>query len=178
MEATETVFVGLGSNLGDSSQLLQEGWELIGRSHGVTLESISLPYLSSPVGMASNFWFTNAVGKLQTSCNAGEILDLLLDIEKRLGRIRDEKKQGYQDREIDLDLIYFGTQVMDTPRLTVPHPHRNDRLFVLEPMVAIAPEFIDPETGKSISEMHRGLKLRIESGKIESQEISTGMWPL
>ena len=67
---------------------------------------------------------------------------------------------------------------MDTPRLTVPHPHRNDRLFVLEPMAAIAPEFIDPETGKSISEMYRGLKLRIESGKIESQEISTGMWPL
>ena len=178
METTETVFIGLGSNLGDSSHLLQEGWELIGRYRGVTLETISLPYLSSPVGMASNFWFTNAVGKLQTSCTAGEILDLLLDTEKRLGRVRDEKKLGYQDREIDLDLLYFGAEVMDTPRLTVPHPHRNDRLFVLEPMAAIAPGFIDAETGKSIAEMHRRLKLRIESGNIEPQELSTGAWPL
>ncbi|MGI9536542.1 MAG: 2-amino-4-hydroxy-6-hydroxymethyldihydropteridine diphosphokinase [Desulfocapsaceae bacterium] len=178
METTETVFIGLGSNLGDSSHLLQEGWDLIGRYQGVTLETISLPYLSSPVGMASNFWFTNAVGKLQTSCSAGEILDLLLDTEKRLGRVRDEKKLGYQDREIDLDLLYFGAEVMDSPRLTVPHPHRNDRLFVLEPMAAIAPDFVDPETGKSIEEMHRRLKLRIESGNIESQEISTGVWSL
>lgn len=175
---TETVFVGLGSNLGDSSHLLLEGWELIGRYQGVTLENISLPFLSSPVGMASNFWFTNAVGKLQTSCPAGEILDLLLDTEKRLGRVRDRKKQGYQDREIDLDLLYFGAEVMDTPRLTVPHPHRNDRLFVLEPLVTIAPDFVDPETGKSIAEMHRQLKIRIESGSIEPQEISTGGWPL
>lgn len=178
MDTTETVFIGLGSNLGDSAQLLREGWELLGRHLGVSLETISLPYLSSPVGMASNFWFTNAVGKLTTSCSAGEILDLLLDIERRLGRTRDDMKQGYQDREIDLDLLFFGAKVMDTPRLTVPHPYRNDRLFVLEPMAAIASEFIDPETGHSIAEMHRRLRQRIESGNIEAQEISPGVWPL
>ena len=178
METTETGYIGLGSNLGDSSHLLQEGWELIGLSPGVTLETLSLPYLSSPVGMASNFWFTNAVGKLQTSRTPGEVLDILLDTEKHLGRIRDEKKVGYQDREIDLDLLYFGSEVMDSPRLTLPHPHRNDRLFVLEPMAAIAPDFIDPETGHPIAEMHRRLKQMIESGKIETQEISPGAWPV
>ncbi len=178
METTETVFIGLGSNLGDSAQLLREGWELLGRHQEIRLDTISLPYLSSPVGMASNCWFINAVGKLTTSRTAGEILDLLLDTERRLGRTRDAMKLGYQDREIDLDLLYFGAAVIATPRLTLPHPHRNDRLFVLEPMAAIAPEFIDPETGHSIAEMHRRLTQRIASGKIEAQEISAGVWPL
>ena len=177
METTETVFIGLGSNLGDSSHLLQQAWELIGRDQRIRLDIISPPYLSSPVGMASNFWFTNAVGRLTTSRTAGEILELLFDTEKRLGRVRDESKRGYQDREIDLDLLYFGAQMMDTPRLTVPHPHRNDRLFVLEPMTAIAPDFIDPETGYPIAEMLRRLKQRIASGKVEAQEITAGAWP-
>lgn len=177
METTETVFIGLGSNLGDSPHLLREGWELIGRHQGVNLDTISPPYLSSPVGMASNFWFTNAVGKLTTSLTAREILEVLFATEKQLGRVRDQSKRGYQDREIDLDLLYFGAQIMDTPRLTVPHPHRNDRLFVLEPMTAIAPDFIDPETGYPIAEMLRRLKQRIASGKVEVQEINAGSWP-
>ena len=177
METTETVFIGLGSNLGDSTLLLREGWELIGRHRGVTLDTISLPYLSSPVRMASHFWFTNAVGRLTTSLSADEILDLLLEAEKQLGRTRDKNKRGYQDREIDLDLLYFGAQIMDSPRLTVPHPHRNDRLFVLEPMAAIAPDFIDPETRHSVREMRQRLKQRIALGKIEAQEITAGTWP-
>jgi 2-amino-4-hydroxy-6-hydroxymethyldihydropteridine diphosphokinase len=177
MESSKTVFIGLGSNLGDSPLILREGWELIGRHRGVSLDTLSLPYFSAPVGMASNFWFTNAVGKLTTSRTAGQLLELLLDIERRLGRVRDESKRGYQDREIDLDLLYFGAEVMDTPRLTVPHPHRNERLFVLEPLAAIAPDFIDPETGHSIAEMHRRLTQRIASGKIKAQEITAGAWP-
>ena len=177
MGTTETVFIGLGSNLGDSSQLLKDGWELIGSHPGVTLEAISVPYLSSPVGMASNFWFTNAVGKLTTSCSADEVLDLLLVTEQQLGRVRDDRRPGYQDREIDLDLLYYGSRIMDTPRLTVPHPRRNDRLFVLEPMTAIAPDFVDPETRQPMTVMHRRLKQRIASGKIEAQEITAGAWP-
>ena len=177
METAETVFIGLGSNLGESSQLLRDGWELIGLHPGVTLETLSAPYLSSPVGMASNFWFTNAVGQLTTTCSADEILDLLLDTEKKLGRVRNKKKRGYQDREIDLDLLYYGSRIMDTPRLTVPHPRRNDRLFVLEPLTAIAPDFTDPETGQPVMEMHRRLIKRIASGKIEAQEITAGDWP-
>ena len=177
METTETVFVGLGSNLGDSSRILRQGWELIGTHRGVTLEIISRPYFSSPVGMASNLWFTNAVGKLSTSCTAIQMLELLLEVEMRLGRVRDERTRGYQDREIDLDLLYFGAEVMDTPRLTVPHPHRNERLFVLEPLAAIAPGFIDPETGCSIAEMHRWLTRKIASGKMKNQEITAGAWP-
>jgi 2-amino-4-hydroxy-6-hydroxymethyldihydropteridine diphosphokinase len=177
MGQSQTVFVGLGSNLGDSANLLLEGWQTLGRYRGVTLEKISSPYLSAPVGMTSSFWFTNAVGRLQTSRGAEELLDILLDTEKQLGRIRDRNKQGYQDREIDLDLIYYGQAIIDTPRLTLPHPHRTTRLFVLAPMAAIAPDFIDPETGDSIFKMHRRLQQRIDAGTIEPQEITLRSWP-
>lgn len=177
MGRSETVFVGLGSNLGDSANLLLEGWQTLGRCRGVTLEKISSPYLSAPVGMTSCFWFTNAVGRLQTSQSAEDLLDMLLDTEKQLGRVRDGNRQGYQDREIDLDLIYYGRTVRDTPRLTVPHPHRAERLFVLAPLAAIAPEFIDPETGDSVLAMQRRLLQRIDSGTIEPQEITMSSWP-
>lgn len=177
MEQHETVFIGLGSNLGDSASLLLEGWRTLGQFRGVELEKISSPYLSAPVGMTSSFWFTNAVGRLQTSRSAEELLEILLDTEKQLGRIRDGKKQGYQDREIDLDLLYFGQMIIDTPRLTVPHPHRNERLFVLAPMTALAPDFVDPETGLPVSEMYQQLRQRIDAGTIEVQEITTRSWP-
>ncbi len=177
MGQSQTVFVGLGSNLGDSANQLLEGWQALGRYRGVTLEKLSSPYLSAPVGMTSSFWFTNAVGRLQTSRSAEDLLDILLDTEKQLGRIRDGNKQGYQDRKIDLDLIYFGQAIIDTPRLTVPHPYRSTRLFVLAPMAAIAPDFIDPETGESVSTMHRRLQQRIDAGTIEAQEITIRSWP-
>lgn len=177
MHTSETVFIGLGSNLGDSINVLLEGWQRLGQHQGITLEKISLPYLSAPVGMSSSFWFTNAVGWLQTSRSAGEVLDILLDTEKQLGRIRDAMKQGYQDREIDLDLLYFGETVIDTPRLTVPHPHRNERLFVLAPLADLAPDFVDPETGYTVVEMHRRLQQQIASGSLDPQEITRGVWP-
>ncbi len=177
MQSSETVFIGLGSNLGDSINLLLESWQTLGQREGIILERISLPYLSAPVGMSSNFWFSNAVGQLQASRSAGEVLDILLDTENRLGRTRDGKKQGYQDRKIDLDLLYFGETVIDTPRLTVPHPHRSERLFVLAPLADIAPDFVDPETGSTVLEMRRHLQQRIASGSLDPQEITPGSWP-
>lgn len=177
MEERETVFIGLGSNLGDSANLLLEGWQTLGEYRGVELEVISPPYLSAPVGMTSSFWFTNAVGRVQTSRSAEELLEILLDTEKQLGRIRNGKKQGYQDREIDLDLLYFGQVIIDSPRLTVPHPHRNERLFVLAPMAALSPDFVDPETGLPVSKMYQQLQQRIDSGTIELQEITARSWP-
>ena len=177
MQTSETVFIGLGSNLGDSINLLQQSWQALGQCQGIILEALSLPYLSAPVAMASTFWFTNAVGQLQASRSAGEVLDILLETEKQLGRTRDGKKQGYQDRKIDLDLLYYGETVIDTPRLTVPHPHRSERLFVLAPLADIAPDFVDPETGSTVLEMYRNLQQLIASGSLEPQEITRAAWP-
>jgi len=176
MGITETAFIGLGSNLGDSARTLWQGWELLGEHDGVMPGRISSPFLSAPVGMDSSFWFTNAVGFVQTTHSSLQLLDILLDIEQRLGRMRSPEKQGYQDRTLDLDLLYFGSETVDMPRLTVPHPFRNDRLFVLAPMAEIAPDWIDPETGTTVAAQYQRLLTNIEKGAAELQEITKAAW--
>ena len=176
MRQGKVALIGLGSNLGASKTVLKQGWELLGKQKGVCLKTLSPPYLSSPVGMTSSYWFTNAVGEMQVDCSPDELLQILLAVEKRLGRVRDDQKQGYQDRVIDLDLIYYDTLVTDSPRLTIPHPRRAERLFVLAPLAAIAPGFVDPDTGLSISTMHQNLLDTIARGQAEKQEISIGTW--
>ena len=176
MTQDKVAFIGLGSNLGASKTVLKQGWELLGKQKGITLKTLSPPYISSPVGMTSSYWFTNAVGELQVQYPPDELLQILLAVEKRLGRVRDDQKQGYQDRVIDLDLIYYDVLVADSPRLTIPHPRRAERLFVLAPLAAIAPGFVDPDTGLSVSSMHQNLLDNIARGRAEKQEISLGSW--
>ena len=67
--------------------------------------------------------------------------------------------------------------MMDTPRLTIPHPHRNERLFVLSPMAAIAPDYVDPETGQPVLNMHLDLLDKIDTGRVGQQEITRSTWP-
>ncbi len=177
MERSETVYIGLGSNLGDSARILQEAWSLLGEYAEAVPGRISSPFLSAPVAMASNFWFTNAAGCLRAACSPLRFLDILLEIEFRLGRVRNSRKQGYQDRTLDLDLLYFGSEIIDIPRLTVPHPFRGERLFVLAPLAEIAPEWVDPQTGVTVETLHRQLLERIGSGAVQAQEIIRSQWP-
>ena len=169
-------FVGLGSNLGDSAHTLLKAWNILGQQQGIELKKISSPYISSPVDMTSTNWFTNAVGQLTTSLPAHQLLDIFLETEQALGRVRNEIHKGYQDRVVDLDLLYYGTLLHADPRLTVPHPHLYERLFVLAPLAAIAPEFIDPVKEVSISSLYHGLVERIDNGLIENQEIKESDW--
>lgn len=174
---TDNVIIGLGSNLGDSARILLRAWHLLGEHETVTLRELSPPFISSPVDMTSSHWFTNAVGRLETSCSPHEFLNLLMATEQELGRTRDNGRMGYQDRSIDLDLLYFGSAIMDDPRLTLPHPRRAERLFVLAPLAAIAPDFSDPVAGASISRLHRDLLRSIKENRMEKQEISAVSWP-
>jgi 2-amino-4-hydroxy-6-hydroxymethyldihydropteridine diphosphokinase len=173
---TVDVFVGLGSNLGDSARTLLKAWKILGEQEGIELKNISSPYISSPVDMTSANWFTNAVGHLTTTLSAYQLLDILLETEQSLGRVRKENHRGYQDRVVDLDLLYYGVLIQGDPRLTVPHPHLYERLFVLAPLDAIAPEFIDPDKKVSISALYHGLLGRIDHKIIENQEIKKSDW--
>lgn len=173
---TEDVFVGLGSNLGDSNQILLNAWSLLGQQAGIDLKQLSPPFLSAPVDMSSNHWFTNAVGHLSTNLSAQALLDALLATEETLGRVRNGGR-GYQDRMIDLDLLFYGLMSQDEPRLTLPHPRFSERLFVLAPLEVIAPDFVDPESGESISHLHDRLQKKINNNEIANQEISVGGWP-
>lgn len=171
------VFVGLGSNLGDSARTLLKAWSHLGKQRGVTLSALSPPFLSSPVDMASNHWFTNAVGQVATTHSPDQFLNILLDTESYFGRVRDDDQHGFSDRTIDLDLLYFGVVILDNPRLTLPHPHRRDRLFVLAPMAAIAPDFVDPENGQTITDLHQQLLHTLTSNQTSIQEINQRSWP-
>jgi len=174
---TGDVYVALGSNLGDGARTLQKAWALLGEHDGITLTTLSPPFITAPVNMTSHHCFTNSVGCLSTRCTPLALLDILLETEAVLGRARDSEAIGYQDRIIDLDLLYFDSAIMDSPKLTLPHPRRDQRLFVLAPMTAIAPKFVDPCHLQTIAKLHHQLLEKIRNNQIANQEIKVGLWP-
>lgn len=168
--------IGLGSNLGNGRAILREAWATLGNVPGIGLDGLSSPYMTAPVGMTSRHWFTNAVGRLRVSLPPLELLYALLAAEKKFGRTRDSKGIDYQDRSLDLDLLYYGTQVMDSPELTLPHPRIGGRLFVLDPLAELEPDFRDCQSGMAISEMAKLLVQQIKVGESKKQEIIYGSW--
>ena len=168
------VFIGLGSNLGDGKALLQAAWHALGDVDGIVLDGLSSPYMTAPVGMTSQHWFTNAVGRLQVSISPLDLLQVMLAVETSFGRTRKEKVFGYQDRSLDLDMLYYGDVAMDTPELTLPHPRIADRLFVLVPFAELEPDFLDIARQKTIASLERHLVNKMAENN--KQEIIHGTW--
>lgn len=171
-----TAFIGLGSNIGNGRLTLQKAWMELGGHPLIEVEALSCPYLSAPVGMDSDNWFTNAVGRLSTCLSSEQLLQELLKTEQFFGRRRDDSVTGYQDRTLDLDLLYYGSDVAATEMLTLPHPAIAQRLFVLEPLAEIAADFKDPVDGLPFNEKLLILKQQIENGDIAFQEIDKKEW--
>jgi 2-amino-4-hydroxy-6-hydroxymethyldihydropteridine diphosphokinase len=132
-------YVGLGSNLGDSEQLIREAAELIG---ALRLSSI---IETEPWGYAAQPNFLNAVAELDTALTPRQLLDHLLDVERRLGRERIGHRWG--PRTIDLDLLLYGEEVVDEPGLVVPHPRLLEREFALRPLAELVPAQKIPGSG-------------------------------
>lgn len=170
------VFIGLGSNLGDSAEKLLAAWEQLGQIDGVECITLSSPYVTAPVDMQSQHWFTNAVGEISSELPPHKLLATMLEVETELGRTRSEPTFGYQDRVIDLDILYFGELILDEPELVLPHPHLYDRLFVLTPLVEIAPDYVDCTLGVTVRELEQRLKEKIGAGLERSQDISRSSW--
>lgn len=169
-------YVGMGSNIGDGKRTLQDAWKSLGSRAGIDCQQLSSPYLSAPVGMASQNWFTNGVGVLTTTLEPVELLRILLETEADFGRKRPTTALGYQDRSLDLDLLYFGDTVVISKELTLPHPHVSKRLFVLEPLSEVALSFTDHITGLTAKDMIVRLQESFVQDKNEKQEISRSSW--
>ncbi|MEN6374508.1 MAG: 2-amino-4-hydroxy-6-hydroxymethyldihydropteridine diphosphokinase [Smithella sp.] len=152
-------YIGIGSNLGDALQNCKEAVKRIALVQGIQLTEASSFYSSEPVGMENQNWFVNAVVEIRTSLSARDLLHVLQDIENVMGRKR-EIKGG--PRIIDLDLLFYGQDVIDENDLTVPHPEIHKRRFVLEPLNEIASFYIHPAFGVSV----RGLKDRLNDQKV------------
>ena len=163
MKNQQQAFIGLGSNLGDGQTNLLAAWQRLGAVAGISLNRLSSPYRTEPVGMDTDHWFTNAVGEITTTLSPTELLAAMLTIESELGRDRTLT----QDRPVDLDLLYFGNMMIDSQTLTVPHPQIANRLFVLAPLAELAPEHVHPVLGRTALELCR--KLPAQTG-MERQE--------
>ena len=144
----ETVYLSLGSNLGDrAAHLLAAVAEL--QSAGRVL-AVSAIYETQPVEVPDQPWFLNCVAAIETGKSPRELLALALYIEAARGRVRMREKGP---RPIDIDIVLFGNRVIDEPGLKIPHPALRQRRFVLEPLVEIAPEAWHPVTGETAQEM-------------------------
>ena len=148
------VAIALGSNLGDRDRLLKSAVAAVGEA--ITGLRVSSWHQTAPVGVAGpqpDFLNGAAVGT--TVLSARELLDRLLAIEQTFGR---ERPFPGAARTLDLDLILYGDAVLDEPGLIVPHPRFRERRFVLAPLAEIAPDWVDPVTGKTVGELLAGLE--------------------
>ena len=137
-------YVGIGANLGPREETLRRAVELLGHADGVEVVGVSELRETDPVGVIDQPPFLNGAVAIETMLPARAILDLLLEIERSLGRVRGER---WGPRIVDLDLLVYENGVVDEPGLQVPHPRLHERRFALEPLADLNPELEIPGRG-------------------------------
>ena len=144
------VYLGLGTNLGDKSANLHAAVHLISGKIGKVI-SLSSFYATAPWGFESENSFLNAAICVETSLSPLEVLHRTQEIERTLGRTHKSTGGIYHDRIIDIDLLLYNKEIIQTPELTLPHPLMLQRDFVMNPLVEIAPDVVHPVFGKKLS---------------------------
>ena len=145
-----TAYIGVGSNLGDRFRYLCDAQELFCDGDQVRLLRESSIYETEPVGGPAQGEFLNAVWKIQTSLTPEELLSRIRSVEKKLGR---ERREVNEPRTIDLDILFYGDQILKTGDLEIPHPRLHERYFVLKPLAEISPELRHPKFHLSAQKM-------------------------
>jgi len=164
-------FLGLGSNLGDREANIRESIERLSH-HPIRIEKVSSIYETAPVGLTDQPDFLNAVAEIETDLDPFELLDVVMNVEKELGRVRNIR---WGPRVIDIDVLLICSPrprmgrgvggegldcdavVIDTPELVVPHPRMTERAFVMAPLAEIEPDLKLPD-GRTPVEILDGLR--------------------
>jgi 2-amino-4-hydroxy-6-hydroxymethyldihydropteridine diphosphokinase len=147
-------YVGLGANLGDRERTLLEAVTALAADDGVEVVAVSTLRETEPVGVGEQPLYLNGAAELETTLSAHELLDRLLAVEQRFGRVRVPGEHA--PRTLDLDLLLYGDEVIDEPGVTVPHPRLHERRFVLEPLAELAPGLVVPGRG-DVESLLRGV---------------------
>ena len=164
--SNERVFIALGSNLGDRPAWLRQAQEKLFGVPTVQLVAASAIYETEPVGKTDQPAFLNQVVEVRTALAPEDLLSRLLQVERELGRVRNER---WGPRNIDLDLLAFGDRNFKTSRLVLPHPELHHRRFVLQPWAEIAPEFIVPGLSATVEELLENCR---DSNRVQKLENS------
>ena len=152
------VYLSLGSNKGDKVNFIHQATSLIANSENIKLVRASTLYESEPWGEKNQPWFVNVGLEVKTTLSPQEFLEKMQNIETQLGRVRGEDTKKWSEREIDIDIIFWGNEIINDPNLKVPHPYAHKRAFVLVPFLELIPDFIHPVIKKSLIDIHSELE--------------------
>lgn len=139
-------YIGLGANLGDRERTLRLAVDRLGQREAVEVVAVSELRETEPVGVVDQPRFLNGAVAVDTALTPRALLDVLLEVERGLGRVRDGERWG--PRTVDLDLLLYGDLSVEEPGLSVPHPHLHERRFALEPLAELDPELEIPGRGR------------------------------
>ena len=144
-----TIYLSVGANVGDRAGNIRRAIEALG-AREVRVKRVSSLYETEPVEMREQPWFLNCVVEAETNLQAQQVMDVLLEIERVMGR---ERRVPKGPRVIDMDILLFGSSVVRTAGLEIPHPRMAERRFVLVPFAEIAPGVGHPVLRKTIAEL-------------------------
>ena len=163
---TYTTYIGIGSNMQNPLEKCREAIGFLAIHPDIAVIARSSFYETEPVGFLDQDWFINAVVEAETSLSPADLLAELLSIEQKMGRVRQEK---WGPRLIDLDLLFYGDQIVETADLKIPHPEIPGRRFILAPLNEIASNFLHPALKKTIGEL---LAVLPENPKVNKLKLS------
>lgn len=155
------VILSAGSNAGDSLKHLNDSIALLNQTGGIEILKSSSVYRTDPWGKTDQDVFYNQAFLASCKVEVAELMQIILKVEEKIGRVRVEK---WGPRIIDIDIVLFGDSIVNTEQVIVPHLHFRERSFVLKPAAEIAPDFLDPVTGKTIKDL---LDLCPDTGSVE-----------
>ncbi|MDJ0724077.1 MAG: 2-amino-4-hydroxy-6-hydroxymethyldihydropteridine diphosphokinase [Prochloraceae cyanobacterium] len=142
--------IALGSNLGDSLNILEDSLQRLTADRNISLTSLSNWYRTRPIGPPQPDYFNGCAILEVKSLTPHQLLATLLGVENQFGRVRD---RFWGPRTLDLDLLLYGDLILNSPSLEIPHPRMRERAFVLVPLASIAPDWIEPVTKLSIAQL-------------------------
>ncbi|HCY7593205.1 TPA: 2-amino-4-hydroxy-6-hydroxymethyldihydropteridine diphosphokinase [Staphylococcus aureus] len=143
-------YLGLGSNIGDRESQLNDAIKILNEYDGINVSNISPIYETAPVGYTEQPNFLNLCVEIQTTLTVLQLLECCLKIEECLHRVR---KERWGPRTLDVDILLYGEEMIDLPKLSVPHPRMNERAFVLIPLNDIAANVIEPRSKLKVKDL-------------------------